>query len=131
MAELVQQSRHPVVVLHHVGQDANVAAPVDIGAKGMRAFACLLIQIAPGDDVVDRKTDAGVKIATQLRQVRLTKGLVDVGGEDGGRLLEERILVMPRPQLIDWSVAGGRQFGVDFRLGLTERLAGEIVQFVK
>ena len=54
MAKLVQQGGHPVVVLDHVGQNAHIAVPVDIGAKGMRAFSLLLIEIAAGYDVLDR-----------------------------------------------------------------------------
>ena len=70
MAQLVQHRAHPVLVGHDVGQHAHVALAVDVGAEGVRALAGLLVEVAAGDHVVDRQTDAGVEIAAELRGYR-------------------------------------------------------------
>ena len=95
MAQLVQHRAHPVFVGHDVGQHADVALAVDVGAEGVRALARLLVEIAAGDHVVDRQADAGVEVPAQLQDVGLLVGRVEIGLEDGGRFLEERIVIVP------------------------------------
>ena len=92
---------HPVFVGHDVGQHADVALAVDVGAEGVRALAGLLVQVAAGDHVVDRQADAGVEVAAELQDVGAGVDGVEVGLEDGGRLLEERVVVVPGPQVLD------------------------------
>ena len=63
MAALVEHRLQPFVARHHVGQHADVALAVDIGAEGVRALAGLLEEIAAAQHVVDRQADALVELA--------------------------------------------------------------------
>jgi vancomycin permeability regulator SanA len=48
VAELVQHRGHPVFVGDNVGEHADVAGAVDVGAECVRAFAGPLVQVAAG-----------------------------------------------------------------------------------
>ena len=96
----------------------------------MRALAGFLVKIATGEHVVDRQSDAAVERAAELDRVqRAIDGVVVA--VDRRRLLEERIVIVPRPQIFDLYAAVLRQGSVDFSLGRVKRAAGQVVQLVE
>ena len=127
----MEHRAHPVLVGHDVGEHAHVALAVDVGAKGVRALAGLFVEVAAGDHVVDRQADAGVEVAAKLEDVGLRIHRVEIGGENRRRFLEERIVVMPGPQIGDRHSALLGQLGVDLELELAERLARQLVELVE
>ena len=131
VAQLVQHGPHPVFVGHDIGEHAHVAFAVDVGAERMRALARLFVKVAAGDHVVDRQADAGVEIAAELEDVGLGVNGVEVGCENRRRLLEERVVIVPRAQLVDLDAALLGKLGVDLALELAERLARQLVQLVE
>ena len=130
MAQLVQHRRQPFLAGHHVPQHADVAFAVHVLAEGVRAFAGLFVEVAAAQDVVDRQPDARVKRAAQLDRVQ---GPVDgvVIAVDGGRLLEERVVIVPGPQFFDLHAALPGQGRVDLGFRRVEVVAGQRVQFVE
>ena len=96
----------------------------------MRALAGLLVKIAAAQHVVDRQADALVELADDLDRVDLPVDRLVVA-IDGRRLLEERVVIVPRPQLVDAHAALPGQHRVDLGLGRVERLAGQGVEFVE
>ena len=101
VAELVEHRAHPVFVGHDVGEHSHVAFAVDVGAKCVGALAGFFVEVAAGDDVVDRQADAGIEIAAQLEDVGFCVHRVEIGGENGGCFLKKRIVVMPGPEVGD------------------------------
>ena len=97
----------------------------------MRALAGLLVEVAAGDHVVDRQADPGVKLAAELEDVGFGVRGVKVRREDGGGLLEERVVIVPGAQFINQDAGGVGEFDVDGGLGEPEGLAGEGVQLVE
>ena len=118
MAQLVEHRAHPVLVGHDVGQHAHIALAVDVGAEGVGALAGLFVEVAPRDHVVDRQADSRVKIAAKLEDVGFRVDRVEIGGENGRRFLEERIVVMPGAEIGDRYAALLGQLGVDLELEL-------------
>ena len=62
VAELVQHRGHPHLVVDDVCQHAHVPFAVDVGAEGVWALLWLLVEIAAGQNILDRQTDARVKV---------------------------------------------------------------------
>ena len=131
VAELVQQRGGPVVVRLDVGQDADVAFAVDVGAEGVRALPPGLVEVALEDDAVDGQADAGVELPAHLQDVGAGEGGVEVGVEDAGGLLEERVVVVPGHQLLDLDAVGFCQALVEVGLGGFEGPGGQGVQLVE
>ena len=104
---------------------------VDVGAKGVWALAGFFVKVAAGDHVVDRQADPGVKITAKLEDVGFRVNRVEIGGENGGRFLEERIVVMPGPEFGDRDSVLFGQLAVDLELELPEWLAGQVVELVE
>ena len=130
MAQLVEHRPQPFPARHHVGQHADVALAVHVLAEGVRALARLFEKVAAGQHVVDRQADAFVKLADGLNRVDGAVDRLEVA-VDGRRLLEERVLIVPRPQVGDVRAALPGQGRVDLGLGRMERPAGQGVELVE
>ena len=130
VAALVEHRRQPLLARHHVRQHADVALAVDVLAEGMGTFAGLLEQVAAGQHVVDRQADARIKLTDHVDGLDWPKDRLGVA-VDGRRLLEERVVVVPRPQFLDADAALPAQGCVHLDLGLMEGPAGQGVEFVE
>ena len=130
MARLVEHRRQPFLARHDVGQHADVALAVHVLAEGMRALAGLFEKVAAAQHVVDRQADARVELADDLDGVDRPVDGAEVA-IDGRRLLEERIVVVPRPQLVNAYAALPGQGCVDLGLGGVERHAGQGIKLVE
>ena len=128
MPQFVKHRAQPVFVRHNVGQHADVALAIHVRAERVRTFARLFVEIAASDHVVNRQADAGVVILADFEDVHIRIDRVEVGAKDGGRLLEERVVIMPGPQFIHGDAAVLGEFGVNLRLGTAERFARELVE---
>ena len=132
VAQLVQHRAHPVLVGHDVGQHADVALAVDVGAEGVRALARLLVQVAA---LRARRRSAG-RCRRRTRGTasgcrRLANTASRFAPKTAGDFLEERVVVVPGPQLVDGDAAVRGQLGVDLGLGRLERPAGQLVELVE
>ena len=98
--ELVQHRVHPVLGRPHVREHADVVAAVHVDAEGVLALAVALVEVGAGEQALDVEADS-VEVAPRQRlEILLGEpGIeVDLGG---GCLLEERIAVVPRAELVD------------------------------
>jgi hypothetical protein len=86
----------------------HVPLAVDVGTKSVRALARFIVEIAAGDHILDRQPDAVIERPAQLEDVGVGERLVEACAVDGRRFLKERIVVMPRPQLVDADRVVGR-----------------------
>src|SRR4029453_2773375 len=79
--QLVEHGPGPVLVWDDVPEHADVPVAIDVRAERVRGLPRLLVQIAPGDHVVDRQADALVEGAAELEDVRLRVRLVPGWGQ--------------------------------------------------
>src|SRR5262245_17135474 len=97
----------------------------------MRALARLLVQIAAGNYIVDRQSDTAVKASTDGQDVGVGERRVELGVVYVRRLLEVRVVVVPRAQLVDGQPVIDGQLEIHLALGSRERAARQCVKLVK
>ena len=99
VAQFVQDRLHPPLVVLEVAQDPHVALAVDVRAEGVGVLALPLVEVAAGQDRLDRQADPVVEGHGKLLDVPALVVDVQVQVIDRRRLLEERVLVVPGPHL--------------------------------
>ena len=128
VAELVEHRVRRVVRLHGVGEDAHVAAAVDVDAERVLVLAVARVEIAPREDALDVESDPLEGSARERDHVLPLEERVEVDGAVGRRLLEEGIRVVPRTQLRDGAAEASGQLLVERPLPARERLGGHPIR---
>ena len=127
MAELVEHRLGRLVRLDGVRQDSHVAEPVDVDAERMLVLAVARVQVAAREDLVHVEAKPVEGSSRERDDVVTLEQRVEVHGSLGRRLLEERIGVMPWPQLRYRAAESGRELLVDCPLPPRERLRRDAV----
>jgi len=83
------------------------------------------------NDQVDGQIDAAVELAAQFDDVEHGIDFVEVGLEDGGGFLKERVVVVPGHEVSHLDAAILGQDDIDLGLGLEERLARQGVELIE
>ena len=125
--QLVQERVRGVVVVGRVHQHADVTVPVDIDAEGVLALALAREEVAAGEDVVDVDPDAAERPLPQLEDVAVAEERVEVDASVRRCVLEERIRVVPGPQLAYGTAEPRGEPLVERSLPTRERLGGRSV----
>ena len=84
---------------NEVRDDPDVAGAIDVDAERVLVLAVARVQVASLDDPVDLEPDTRHRATRQLDDVRALEERVEVDSPVRRRLLEERIGVVPRPQV--------------------------------
>ena len=126
--ELVEHRVRRVVRLHGVGEDAHVAAAVDVDAERVLVLAVARVEIAPREDPLDVESDPLEGAARERDDVLPLEERVEVDRAVGRRLLEEGIRVVPRTQLRDGAAEASGQLLVERALPARERLGGHPIR---
>ena len=97
--ELVEHRVHPPFAGLDVAQHAHVAGPVDVDAERVLALAVAGVEVAAVEDGAHVEAEAVVGAHGERLEVGVGEEVVDGDRALGGRGLEERVVVVPRPQL--------------------------------
>ena len=131
VAELVEHGVHPPLAGLDVAQDAHVAGAVDVDAERVLALAFAGVEVAVAEHRTDVEPETVVRTQGERLEVGIGEEVVDGDRTLGRGVLEERVVVVPRPQLAgrDREPAGQRL--VDGVLPFGERFGGDAVDVVE
>ena len=99
VAELMEHRVHGVVGRDQVREDTDVPATVDVDAEGVLVLAVAREEIAPLHDAVGVEADSAHRATRERDDVLRLEQPVEVDRAVGRRLLEERIGVVPGPEV--------------------------------
>src|SRR5262249_20655381 len=116
VSELVEHRVHPPLVRLDVAQDAYVALAVDVDAERVLALAVARIEVAALEHRLDVEPEAGVGPQGERDEVARREHGVEVDRTTRRRVLEEGLVQMPGPDLVDAAVEAGRQRLVELAL---------------
>ncbi len=131
MAQLMEHRVGPVPVGHHVREDAHVALTVDVDAERVLALSVPWEEVAAIEDRAGLEADAVEGRARERDHVDALEHLRQVDPTCRGDLLEERILVVPGPEIGDVAVEALAEARVGLRLPCGEWLDGQRVALVE
>ena len=131
VAELVQHRVHPLLAGHDVREHADVAGSVDVDAERVLALAVAREEVAAVEHGARLEPDSVVGAARDLDEVGALEEAVEVDAALGRHLLEERVGVVPRPQIADGAAEPAREPLVERRLPARERLGRRAVRLVE
>ncbi len=99
MSELVQHGVHPPFAGLDVAEDSHVALAVDVDAERVLVLAVARVEIAAGQDRAHVQAEPVVGADREILEVGVGKERIELDGTARRRILEERIVEMPRRQL--------------------------------
>ncbi len=127
VAELVQHRVCGLVGRHEVREHADVAPTVDVDAERVLVLAVAGVDVAPRDDAVRLEADALDRPAGKGDDVRSLEVRIEIDCAVRRCLLEERVGVVPWPEVGHRAPEARRQPLVEDRLPALERLGGRPV----
>ncbi len=131
VAELVQHRVRPEAIGLDVGEDAHVPFAVDVDAERVLGLALAREQVAAVEDRPRVDPDAREGLTGEGDDVLAVEDAAQVDPAGRRDLLEERVLVVPGPKLLDGAAEAVRERGVGGRLPARERVGGEPVALVE
>ena len=131
VAELVEHRVHPPLARLDVAEHAHVAGAVDVDAERVLALAFARVQVAVPEHGAHVEAEAVVGAQRQGFEVGLGEEVVDRDRALGGRALEERVVVVPRAQVVGGAPEAAGERRVDLALPGRERLRGDPVDVVE
>ena len=127
VAELVEHGLHPSLARLDVAQHAHVAFTIDVDAERVLALAVARVQVAVCEHGSEIEAEAVVRAHGERLDVGVLEEVVERDGTGGGRVLEERIIEMPGPEIVLRAPESRRQRRIELTLPLRERLLGRAV----
>ena len=131
VAELVQHRARPPLVRNVVAQHPHVALPIDVDAERVLALPLAGVQVALLHHRAHVEPEALIGTQGERLQVGGREVLVEIEAGDPWRLLEERVVVVPRAQVADGAAEAGGPLRIETALPLGERRRGGRVDLVE
>ena len=131
MPELVEHRVHPPLVRLDVAQHPDVAVAVDVDAEGVLALAVPGVEIALVEHVAHVETDAVVRADGERLQITAGEERIEIERAAGRRVLEERVVEVPRTKLVGAAPEARGEMLVELALPRGERTNGRLVDFVE
>ena len=131
MAELVEHRVRPEAIGLDVGEDADVPFAVDVDAERVLGLPLAREQVAAVEDRPRVDADPSERLTGQGDHVLTVEDAAQVDPAGRGDLLEERVLVVPGPKLLDGAAEPVCERRVGGRLPARERVGGEPVALVE
>ena len=125
--ELVEHRVCRLVGRHEVREHADVAPAVDVDAERVLVLAVAGVDVAARDDALRLEADALDRPLRKGDDVRSLEVRIEIDGSVRRRLLEERVGVVPGPEVGRRAPETRRQTLVEDRLPARERLGGRAV----
>ena len=131
VAELVEHGVGPPFVRLDVAEDAHVALAVDVDAERVLVLPVARVEVARVEYGVDVEVEAGERAAGEGFEVGVGEVPVEVDRTLDRGILEERVVEVPRREVVAVDAEPVREPVVEFGLPCGERRRGEPVDFVE